>query len=452
MNPNTGENRFPRVVIIGGGFGGIEVAKKLKDKEVEVLLLDRNNYHTFQPLLYQVATGTLEADSIAFPLRKMFKGQKNFKFRIADVTAIHEDNKTLSTSIGTIAYDYLVIATGATTNFFGNKKVAHYSLGMKSVPEALNIRSYCLQNIEKALLQETKADRYAHLNFVVVGAGPTGVELSGAIAELRNHILAKDYPELNKKEMHVYLVEGLDRVLANLSPQASEKAALYLKELKVKVKLNTQVTGYDGNVITFADGSCINTKTVIWSAGVKGQFPEGIDAGIVERGNRVRVDEINRVAGMNDVFAIGDVAAMITEELPRGHPGVAPVAQQQGRTLAANLLRLINGEPVVPFRYFDKGSMATIGRNKAVVDIGKIRFQGFFAWWVWMFVHLLSLIGFRNRLVTFINWILSYITFNGGIRLIIHPYECPPLREETETTAADIIAKEQPPSYTPEQK
>ncbi len=433
MAPNTGKNRFPRVVIIGGGFGGIEVAKKLKNKEVDVLLLDRNNYHTFQPLLYQVATGTLEADSIAFPLRKMFKGQKNFKFRIAEVTAIHEDSKTLRTSIGPIDYDYLVIATGATTNFFGNQKIAHYALGMKSVPEALNIRSYCLQHIEKALLQETKADRYAHLNFVVVGAGPTGVELSGAIAELRNHILAKDYPELDKKEMHVYLVEGLDRVLANLSPQASEKAALYLKELQVKLKLNTQVTGYDGNVITFADGSCIQTKTVIWSAGVKGQLPEGIDAGLIERGNRIRVDGINRVVGMNDVFAIGDVAAMITDELPRGHPGVAPVAQQQGRTLAANLLRLIHGEPTIAFRYFDKGSMATIGRNKAVVDIGKLRFQGFFAWWIWMFVHLLSLIGFRNRLVTFINWVLSYITFNGGIRLIIHPYECPPFpKEETQ--------------------
>ena len=346
-----------------------------------------------------------------------------------------------------------MIATGATTNFFGNKKIAHYALGMKSVPEALNIRSYCLQNIEKALLHETKADRYAHLNFVVVGAGPTGVELSGAIAEIRNHILAKDYPELNKKEMHVYLVEGLDRVLANLSPQASEKAALYLKELQVKLKLNTQVTGYDGNVITFADGSCIQTKTVIWSAGVAGQFPEGIDARLVERGNRIRVDEINRIAGMNDVFAIGDVAAMITDELPRGHPGVAPVAQQQGRTLAANLLRLINGEPTVPFRYFDKGSMATIGRNKAVVDIGRIRFQGFFAWWVWMFVHLLSLIGFRNRLVTFINWVLSYITFNGGIRLIIHPYECPPYpEEEAETTAADMITEKQTPVHATEQQ
>ncbi|SEM16210.1 NADH dehydrogenase [bacterium A37T11] len=425
--------KFPKVVIIGGGFGGIEVAKKLKDKEVDVLLLDRNNYHTFQPLLYQVATGTLEADSIAFPLRKMFKGQKNFKFRIADVTAIHPENKTLSTNIGDISYDYLVLATGATTNFFGNKQTEHFAMGMKNVREALNIRSYCLQNIEQALLAKTKEERLAHLNFVVVGAGPTGVELSGAIAELRNHILGKDYPELDTREMNVYLVEGLDKVLANLSPKASEKAALYLEELKVQIRLKTQVTGYDGNVITFADGSSIASKTVIWSAGVKGQFPEGIDPTVIVKGNRIQTDEFNRVKGLDAVFAIGDVAAVITDDTPRGHPGVAPVAQQQGRALAANLLRFMNGEAPEPFKYFDKGSMATIGRNKAVVDIGKIRFQGFFAWWVWMFVHLMSLIGFRNRLVTFINWLLSYVTFNGGIRLIIRPYQRTPLDETDQT-------------------
>ncbi|MGV3762107.1 NAD(P)/FAD-dependent oxidoreductase [Parapedobacter sp.] len=426
------DNKFPRVVIIGGGFGGIEIAKGLKNKEVEVVLLDRNNHHTFQPLLYQVATGTLDAPSIAFPLRKMFRKQENLTFRMADVRHIDTENKQLDTDIGPISYDYLVVATGATTNFFGNKDIEYYAMPMKNVKEAVSIRSFILQNIEASLLNNTPASRAPYLNFVIVGGGPTGVELSGAIAEIRNHILAKDYPELRKEDMNVYLVEGLPKILANLSPQASEKAELYLKELGVKIILNTQVTGYDGNEISFADGSRIHTKTVLWSAGVAGQFPEGIDPGNIVRGNRIRIDEQCRVIGMNDIFAIGDVAAMITDELPRGHPGVAPVAQQQGRFLAKNILRIINGQPTERFVYFDKGSMATVGRNKAVVDIGKIRFQGFFAWWVWMFVHLMSLVGFRNRVVTFINWTISYLTFNAGIRLIIHRYQRPKRVEEVQ--------------------
>ncbi len=425
MNRPYSNPKFPRVVIIGGGFGGIEVAKALKNKEVEITLLDRNNHHTFQPLLYQVATGTLDAPSIAFPLRKMFRKQENFTFRIADVLGIDPINKTLDTDIGSISYDYLIIATGATTNFFGNQDIASYAMPMKNVKEAVNIRSFILQNIEESLLKTDIEERSAYLNFVVVGGGPTGVELSGAIAEIRNHILTKDYPELKKEDMNVYLVEGLPKILANLSPQASEKAELYLKELGVKVLLNIQVTGYDGDVITFADGNRIKTKTVLWSAGVMGQFPNGIDSDLVVRGNRIRIDEECRVVGMKDVFAIGDVAAMITDELPRGHPGVAPVAQQQGRFLAKNIIRMLNGQPTEKFAYFDKGSMATIGRNKAVVDIGKIRFQGFFAWWVWMFVHLMSLVGFRNRVVTFINWAINYLTFNAGIRLIIHKYRRP---------------------------
>ncbi len=425
MNTQHTDHRFPKVVIIGGGFGGIEVAKGLKNAAVEVLLLDRNNHHTFQPLLYQVATGTLDAPSIAFPLRKMFRKQENFTFRIADVQHIDAANKVVNTDIGPFQYDYLVVATGATTNFFGNADIAYNAMPMKSVKEAVNIRSFLIQNIEESLLKSTAEERAPYLNVVVVGGGPTGVELSGAIAEIRNHILAKDYPELKKEDMNVYLVEGLPKILANLSPQASEKAELYLKELGVKTLLNVQVTGYDGGIIAFADGRRIATKTVLWSAGVMGQFPEGIDPQTVVRGNRIRIDETCRVIGMDGVFAIGDVAAMITEDLPRGHPGVAPVAQQQGRFLAKHIVRNMNGEPSESFRYFDKGSMATIGRNKAVVDIGKIRFQGFFAWWVWMFVHLMSLVGFRNRVVTFINWAINYLTFNAGIRLIIHKYKRP---------------------------
>lgn len=417
------KQHLPRVLIIGGGFGGIEVAKKLKNQPVEVLLLDRHNHHTFQPLLYQVATGSLEAPSVAFPLRKMFRRQHNLRFRIADVQQILHAEKLVITDIGEFNYDYLVIATGATTNFFGNEDIAYYSLPMKNLKEAVNIRSFLLQNIEEALLQPSKEEQIPYLNFVVVGGGPTGVELSGAIAEIRNHILAKDYPELNKEDMHVFLVEGQDKVLANLSPQASEKAELYLRELGVTLMLNKRVTGYDGETITFADSEPIAAKTVIWSAGVMGQFPHGIPEDLIQRGRRIRIEPTCLIPGMDNVFAIGDVAAMITEETPNGHPGVAPAAQQQGRFVASQIIKILQNQPLERFKYFDKGSMATIGRNKAVVDIGKLRFQGFFAWWVWMLVHLMSLIGFRNRLVTFINWMISYITFNGGVRLIINKFE-----------------------------
>lgn len=420
----------PRVIIIGGGFGGIEVAKKLKNTEVEILMLDRLNHHTFQPLLYQVATGSLDAPSVAFPLRKMFRKQKNFNFRLAEVKKIHFDVQEVETDIGLIHYDYLVIATGATTNFFGNPDLEYYTLPMKNLKEAVQIRSFLIQNIE-ASLQKESLERQAHLNFVIVGGGPTGVELSGAIAEIRNHILSKDYHDLRREDMNVYLIEGQPRVLANLSPQASEKAGEYLKKLGVKLILSSQVTGYDGNTISLEDGQKIPSKMVIWSAGVKGQFPLGISEELIQRGNRIKTDAHCLIPDQKKVFAIGDVGAMITEETPNGLPGVAPVAQQQGRFVGKQIQNLLENKPLETFKYFDKGSMATVGRNKAVVDIGKIRFQGFFAWWVWMFVHLMSLVGFRNRVVTFINWVISYVTFNGGIRLIINPFQRK-AREEVE--------------------
>lgn len=426
MEPLRRDGKKPVVIIIGGGFGGIEVAKKLRNAPVEIGLLDRNNHHTFQPLLYQVATGSLEAPSVAFPLRKMFRKQRNLNFRIADVHHVDTDARIVHTDIGPFAYDYLVIATGATTNFFGNKEIEHYSMPMKNLREAVNIRSFLLQNIEESLRQDSAESRAPYLNFVVVGGGPTGVELSGAIAEIRNHILAKDYPELRKEDMHVYLVEGQSKILANLSEEASSKAELYLRELGVTLLLNERVTGYDGEAITFENGKQIETKTVIWSAGVMGQFPTGIRSDLIVRGNRIRTEPTCLIPGLDNVFAIGDVSAVITDELSNGHPGVAPVAQQQGRFVAAQIVRILEGRPLEQFRYRDKGSMATVGRNKAVVDLGNFKFQGFFAWWVWMLVHLLSLIGFRNRLVIFINWIISYITFNGGVRLIINKFERKP--------------------------
>ncbi len=420
---SANNSKYPLVLIIGGGFGGLEVANQLKDKPVDVLMLDKHNYHTFQPLLYQVATGGLEAESIAFSLRKNFADQKNFRFRIAEVFKVNADKNSVTTSIGEIDYDYLVIATGSTTNFFGNKEIEKFAMPMKSIPEALNLRYLILQNLEEAVRTPSKEDREPLLSFVLVGAGPTGVELAGALAELRNHILTKDYPELKKEEMKVYLVDFLPKVLGPFSESASKAAKDFLTKMGVEVLLNVKVESYDGNEIKFEGGKSIRTKNVIWSAGVMGVVPEGIAKENIERGNRLSVDTINRVKGTENVFAIGDVAAMITDETPKGHPGVAQVAIQQGKHVGKNIMHIINGEPTEPFKYNDKGSLATIGRNKAVADLGKIRFQGFFAWLVWMFVHLISLLGGRNKVIVFINWVASYLNNNGGNRLIIRKFE-----------------------------
>ncbi len=413
----------PRIVIIGGGFGGIELAKRLKDKPVEVLMVDKNNYHTFQPLLYQIAMGDIEADSIAFPLRKIFVGQKNFSFRMANVQQINPEKNTLTTDIGEIAYDYVVIATGSTTNYFGNADLEKNTMPMKSIPEALNLRSLILQNIEKAIIAESQEEREALLNFVVVGGGPTGVELSGALAEMRNYVLTYDYPELRKEDMKVYLVEGKERLLASMSEQATKKAKDFLTELDVEVHNSVHVKSYTGDELIIDNGKTIQTRNVLWAAGVKGEVLKGIPQEIIVRGNRIQTDEFNRVKGYINVFAIGDVAAVITPETPEGHPGVAPAAVQQGKHLAKNLLLLANGHEMEPFKYFDKGSLATIGKNLAVADLGRLRFQGFFAWLIWGFVHLMSLVSARNRLVVLINWAGSYFSNSSGSRLIIRKFD-----------------------------
>ncbi|MFD0748554.1 NAD(P)/FAD-dependent oxidoreductase [Mucilaginibacter calamicampi] len=425
-------SKFPLVVIIGGGFGGLEVAKKLADAPVEVLMLDKHNYHTFQPLLYQVATGSLEAESIAFSLRKNFSGQKNFRFRIAEVSAIDSENNLLDTTIGPIAYDYLIIATGSTTNFFGNKEIERFAMPMKSIPEALNLRYLILQNLEEAVRTTNKDDRAALLSFVLVGAGPTGVELAGSLAELRNHILTKDYPELQKEEMKVYLVDFLPKVLGPFSDEGSNAAKEFLTGMGVEVLLNMKVESYDGKEIKFEGGKSIKTRNVIWSAGVMGVVPEGLSKDNLERGNRIRTDGSLRLNGYNNIFAIGDVAAMITDKTPKGHPGVAQVAIQQGQHAAKNILHILKGQPTEVFEYNDKGSLATIGRNKAIADLGKLKFQGFFAWLIWMFVHLISLLGFRNKIVVFINWVGSYFSNNGGTRLIIRGFKREELSKKDE--------------------
>ena len=416
------ENKRQRIVIVGGGFGGIELAKKLRNKEVDVTILDKHNYHTFQPLLYQVATGGLEADSIAFPIRKIFKGQKNLTFRVTEVKKVIPEENKLITTIGEIVYDHLVIATGSTSNFFGQDEIQQNAMPMKSIPEALNLRSLILQNLEQSLISTNPTTKAELLNFVVVGGGPTGVETAGALAELKRHVLKNDYSEIDIDQVNIYLIEGSPELLGPMSPQAQQKSQQFLEEMGVLVYTNARVKSYNGKTIELLDGRIISSATVIWSAGVKGVLLDGLNPECTVRGNRLKVDRINKVECYPNIYALGDVAAMITDETPNGHPGVAPAAIQQGTLLAKNLLNIIEGKPTENFKYFDKGSMATVGRNRAVVDIGKIRFQGIFAWFTWMFVHLMTLVGFRNKLIVFVNWVWSYFSYDRGTRLIIRPF------------------------------
>lgn len=430
---DTPTTPIPRVVIIGGGFGGLQLAKQLKNAPVKVMMLDRHNYHTFQPLLYQVAMGAIPADSIGFPIRRIFTNQDNFRFFLTDVQKINPESKTVSTDMGDINYDYLVIATGSNTNFFGNKEIEHFAMPMKNIPEALNLRSLILQNLEKALVTKTYNEREALMTFVVVGGGPTGVELSGALAEMRQLILMKDYHGLKKQHMKVYLVEGKDRLLAAMSPQASAKAKEFLAKGEVTIYNSVHVQSYDGYELKIDDGTTIHTRNVFWAAGVKGEVPEGIDQTIT-KGNRILTDNISRVQGFENIFAIGDVAAMITPEMPNGLPGVAPAAIQQGKHLAKNLVHIIKGEPTVPFKYVDKGTLATIGRNKAVADLGRLHFQGFFAWLLWGVVHIMSLAGFGNKLSVFLSWFLNYFNKNSDNRLVVRYFN-------TETMMTEPVSK-----------
>ena len=419
--PDVGK---PRVVIIGGGFAGIQLVKHLDKNNYQVVMLDRHNYHTFQPLLYQVATAGLEPDSIAGPLRKVFDNHKNFFFRIATVNAISPDQQIVHTNIGNIRYDYLVIACGTKTNYFGNKSAEDLAFPLKQVPQALNLRSHILQNFEKAVTSEDEEEIERLTSFVIVGGGPTGVELAGALGELKKHVLPNDYPELNLERMKIYLIEGLPRLLSGMSEHASKRA---LKDLRnrfnVIVKLETMVKDFDGNTAILSNGEKIQSETVVWAAGVKGIILDGLDKATVER-SRYVVDAYNRIEGCENIYAIGDVALMKTNETPNGHPQLAPVAMQQGKNLGKNLSRMARGKSLKPFHYLDKGSMATIGRNRAVADLpGKLSFGGIVAWFIWIFIHLLYLVSFRQKLIVLGNWIWNYFTYDRGTRLIIRPYD-----------------------------
>lgn len=421
---NIPKTNLKRVVIVGGGFAGLELAKRLKGAPYQVVLLDKNNYHTFQPLLYQVATAGLEPDSIAHPLRKIFRGRKQFFFRLAEVQKVQVDQKQVQTNIGNIQYDHLVIATGSGTNFFGNQEIEYYAMSMKNITEALDIRSLLLQHFESALLTDDLQERQALMNVLIVGGGPTGVELAGAIAELRKHVLPRDYPDLDIRQMHIHLIEAAPRVLSGMSEQASEAAQGFLEKMGVQVWLDTAVSSFDGKRAVAGDHEFLS-KTMIWAAGVKGSPIPGIPENAVLKNGRIAVNAFNQVEGQEDIFVLGDLAQMASEGQPKGHPMLAQVAMQQGKNLSKNLRNLAQGNSLIPFEYDDLGSMATVGRNKAVVDLPRYKFQGFFAWFVWMGVHVLQLIGFRNKLLVATNWAYNYFNYARDIRLIIRPFSRP---------------------------
>lgn len=414
-----------KVIVVGGGFAGLKLARTLSNKKgVEVLLIDKFNYHQFQPLFYQVATAGLDASNISFPLRKVFQGCRNVHIRLAEVKEIIQSTNTIATNIGSYKYDVLVIATGADTNFFGNEQLKQAAFPMKSTVEALQLRHRFLHNLEDALRITDKVLLATIMTIVIVGGGPTGVELSGALAEMKKYVLPKDYPELDFSLMKIYLIESNVHTLAAMSEKSSTRSKKYLEQLGVIVYTHTSVKDFDGELVTLNNGETINTNTVIWAAGIKGNVPAGIDSSLVTKGNRIRVDRFNKVAGAENVYAVGDVAYMETPLYPHGHPQVANVAINQAKNLAVNLLKKNSPKE---FEYNDKGSMATVGRNLAVVDIPKpkLHFGGFMAWLIWMSLHLFLLVGVKNRVQVFINWISNYFTHDPNLRLIFNEFYRP---------------------------
>lgn len=409
-----------KVVIIGAGFGGLHLARQLTNTHYDVTIIDRYNYHQFQPLFYQVAAARIEPSNISFPLRKIFQGKKNIKVRMGVVTEILPDKNLVITKEEQYPYDYLIIATGCTTNFFGNKQIEEHAFPMKSTTEAMALRNRILLNFENAT--HASADELkAILNIVVVGGGPTGVELAGALAEMKKNVLPKDYPDMDFESLNVYLLEGGPATLGPMSKISQEKSEQYLTQLGVKVWTNAIVENYDGNTIQLKDGRSILSNNLIWAAGVTGNVPKGVSKDLVQRGNRIEVNRHNKVNGYHNIFAIGDIAYMPTPLFPNAHPQVANVAINQGKLLGKNLKNELKNSAWKAFEYKDPGSMATVGKRKAVVDLPKISFQGPLAWLTWMFLHLMLILSVRNKLFIFINWAFSYFTNDTTLRLILLP-------------------------------
>jgi NADH dehydrogenase len=417
---NIPSPKYKRIVIIGGGFAGLKLARKLSNSKYQVVLIDKNNFHQFQPLFYQVATAGLEPSAISFPFRRLFHKKKNVHFRMAKLEEVDVEDRLIRTNIGHLIYDYLLICTGADTNFFGLENVRQNSLAMKNTGEALTIRNTILSNFEKALNTDDEQEQQSFLNIVIVGGGPTGVELAGAIAEMKRYVLPKDYPELDFDLMKIYLFEASPRVLSSMSVYASEKSTAYLEQLGVIVNTSTAVKDYDGKAV-FLDHETIPSRTLLWAAGVSSRRIHGMPESVYVRGNRMRVDRFNKVMGLESVFALGDIAYMKTEDYPEGHPQVAQVALQQADNFVRNLKNFEQSAPPIEFDYKDLGSMATIGRNLAVADLPIVKLKGFIAWAIWLFVHLMSILGVKNKLIILINWAWNYFTYDQTLRLLLQP-------------------------------
>lgn len=420
MRANIKRNEQRRVVVVGGGLGGLKLVSSLRDTDFQVVLVDKNNYNQFPPLIYQVASAGLEPSNISFPFRRLFQGWKNFFFRMAEVQHIDTEEKAIKTSIGTIHYDDLVLAAGATTNFFGNKNIEASALPMKSVSESMRLRNTILQNLERAETEDNEARKQALMNIAIVGGGPSGVEIAGVLAEMKQTILPRDYPDLDTSCMHIYLINATPRLLGAMSERSSREAEKALKELGVKVMTNCMVTDYVDKELVLKDGLRISAETVIWVSGIKANNIDGIPAESIGHAGRILVDRFNRVKGLKDVYAIGDQCIVEGDEAyPYGHPQLAQVAIQQAKTLAKNLIRQEKGETEQPFSYHNLGTMATIGRKKAVVEIGKLKFGGFLAWLLWLIVHLRSILGVKNKTIVFLNWMWSYMNYKQSLRLIL---------------------------------
>ncbi len=406
-----------KIVVIGCGFGGLQFVNHLKKGLFDIIVIDKINHHQFPPLFYQVAASQIEPSTVSFPIRKIFQKRRDVRIRLANVLSVNGEKKYVETSVGRFPYDYLVVATGTRTNFYGNTEVEHNSLVLKSTYQAINVRNAILSNFEKLLYAEKKERLY---NIVIVGGGATGVELAGAFAEMTREILPKDYPNIDSDKVQVYLLEGGPHTLSNMSSFAQKYSEDYLRSMGVIVKTGTIVKDYDGEQVTLNNGEVIPTGNVIWSAGVTANVIDGVPAGSVLPNGRIRVDRVNRVEGLQDVFAIGDVAYMETEKYPKGHPQLANVAIGQGKNLAKNFQKIVKEETgLKSYEYRNLGTMATVGRNKAVVDLPFVKFKGRFAWLVWMFLHLMLILSVRNKLVIFINWAWNYVTKNNSLRLIL---------------------------------
>lgn len=451
MSVNINRNGQKRVVIVGGGLGGLRLANQLKDSNLQVVLIDKNNYHQFPPLIYQVASAGLAPSSISFPFRQIFRKRKNFYFRMAEARAVFPDKKILQTSIGKIDYDYLVFAAGATTNFFGNKNVEEWAIPMRTLSEAMGLRNALLSNLERALTCATEEERQELLNVVIVGGGATGVEIAGAISEMKRYVIPYDYPDMDASHMHIYLLEAGDRLLAGMSLEASEKALKYLRDMGVDVQFGKMVTDYRDYHIIIKDGTSIATRTFLWVSGIRAQPITGIEGDKLGRGFRILVDGCNRVRGYDNIFAIGDQCLMTADPAyPKGHPQLAQVAIQQAAQLAENLIRLSHHDTdLKPFHYNDLGSMATVGRNKAVADLGKVHTQGFMAWVLWLIVHLRSILGVRNKLMVMLSWAWQYFSYNVSIRTIVYATKPKMIRERIKREQTTHLGEDLQPHPQP---